>query len=79
MKKDEIVYLKHIFDAISDAQKITQGIDENRFAKDIAIRYATVRCIEITGEGQNCKILSRRTFLGTKKGAPCSLRRTWLM
>jgi len=50
MKKDEIVYLKHIFDAISDAEKISKGIDENRFAKDITIKYAVVRCIEIIGE-----------------------------
>ena len=50
MKKDDTVYLRHIFDAIDLIEEYTQGMSENEFLSNSMARDAVVRQIEIIGE-----------------------------
>lgn len=49
MKKDK-VYLAHILDAISDAEKFTQNLSETEFFENREKQYAVLRALEIIGE-----------------------------
>ncbi|HBE44952.1 MAG TPA: hypothetical protein DDW17_05740 [Deltaproteobacteria bacterium] len=50
MKKDNLVYLKHILDAISRIEEYTQGITYEDFMKNHLIQDGVIRQIEIIGE-----------------------------
>lgn len=50
MKRDELVYLKHILDAISEIEKYIQGVNHEKFLADSMIQNAIIRQIEIIGE-----------------------------
>jgi len=48
--KDNLVYLKHILDAINKIEQYIKKIDENKFSKDTLIQDGVIRQIEIIGE-----------------------------
>lgn len=50
MKRDEIVYLKHIFDSIKRIEEYTKGINHNDFVKGNLIQAGVIRELEIIGE-----------------------------
>ena len=50
MKKDDTVYLHHIFDAIELIGEYTEGMSENEFLSNSMAHDAVVRQIEIIGE-----------------------------
>jgi len=50
MKKDDLVYLRHILDAIADIQEFVGNMTKEDFLKNKPIKYAVVRGIEIIGE-----------------------------
>jgi len=50
VKKDNLVYLKHILDAISRIEEYTQGITYEDFMKNHLIQDGVIRQIEIIGE-----------------------------
>ncbi len=50
MKKDNLLYLKHILDAISRIEEYTQGIIYENFMKNHLIQDGVIRQIEIIGE-----------------------------
>ncbi|MDY6863851.1 MAG: DUF86 domain-containing protein [Thermodesulfobacteriota bacterium] len=57
MKKDNLVYLRHILDAISRIEEYTQGITYEHFMENHLIQDGVIRQIEIIGEA--AKRLSR--------------------
>ena len=50
MKRDETVYLQHIFDAIAKVEVYLQGVDSEVFNHDTLIQDGVIRQIEIIGE-----------------------------
>ena len=50
MKKDDLVYLKHISDAISRIEEYTQGVGYEDFMDNHLIQDGVIRQIEIIGE-----------------------------
>ena len=50
MKKDDLVYLRHILDAIADIREFVGNMTKESFLKNKPIKYAVVRGIEIIGE-----------------------------
>ena len=50
MKKDNIVFIRHIKDAIELIINFTKNYDNKRFVNDVLIQSAVVRQIEIIGE-----------------------------
>ena len=48
--KDDIVYIKHILDAINDIESSVKNLSKEDFKKSKDIKDATVRRIEIIGE-----------------------------
>ena len=50
MKKDLLVYLEDIMDAMNKAEMFVAGMNFERFDADIKTQYAVVRAIEIMGE-----------------------------
>ena len=62
--KNDIVYLKHIYDTISDVENFTEGITKDDFLRSREKQYAVLRGLEIIGEA--AKNLSR----DLKKGCP---------
>ncbi|MBI2252692.1 MAG: DUF86 domain-containing protein [Armatimonadetes bacterium] len=50
MKKDDLVYLKHIFDAINQIEEYVENIEYERFSTNRMIQDAVIREIEIIGE-----------------------------
>lgn len=50
MKKDDLVYLRHILDAIADVKEFVKGMTEEKFLSNKPIKYAVVRCLEVIGE-----------------------------
>ena len=55
MQKDNIVYIKHILDAINRIESYVDGLDDYEFLDDwhTMTRSATVRDLEIIGEATN--------------------------
>jgi uncharacterized protein with HEPN domain len=49
MRKDK-AYLRHILDAISDADKFIEDITQEEFYKNKEKQYAVLRALEIIGE-----------------------------
>jgi uncharacterized protein with HEPN domain len=50
MKKDDLVYLRHILDAIATVGEYLRDADEARFMSTKLIQDGTIRQIEIIGE-----------------------------
>jgi len=50
MKKDEVVYLKHILDAIHRIEEYVQKIEYRDFIENYLIQDGVIRQIEIIGE-----------------------------
>ena len=50
MKKDDLVYLKHIWDAISQIEKYVKGVKYENFIVNHLIQDGVIRQIEIIGE-----------------------------
>jgi uncharacterized protein with HEPN domain len=50
MARDELVYLRHILDAINTVEDYLQGIDERQFNNTRLLQDGVVRQIEIVGE-----------------------------
>jgi uncharacterized protein with HEPN domain len=50
MKKDDTIYLRHIFDAIRTVQGYLSGVSETKFKATNLLQDGTIRQIEIIGE-----------------------------
>jgi uncharacterized protein with HEPN domain len=50
MKRDDSVYIRHIWDAIERIDKYTSGVDEKTFLSNTLIQDAVIRQIEVIGE-----------------------------
>lgn len=50
MKKDNKVFLAHIFESIDAIEKYTESFTESQFLKNIQLQDAVVRRLEIIGE-----------------------------
>lgn len=50
MKRDETIYLRHILDAIAQAQTYLQQVDEVSFFSNSLVQDGVIRQIEIMGE-----------------------------
>lgn len=50
MARDELVYLRHILDAINTVAEYLQGVDEAKFKATRLLQDGTIRQIEIVGE-----------------------------
>ena len=50
MSRDEAVYLKHIFDAISRIGEYVQGVEEPNFKQNYLVQDGVIRQLEIIGE-----------------------------
>ena len=50
MKKDDSVYLRHIFDAISRIEEYSQNIEYKDFMNNHLIQDGVIRQIEVMGE-----------------------------
>ena len=50
MKRDDIVYLRHILDAISRIEEYTKGVKYEDFMNDNLVQDGVMREIEIMGE-----------------------------
>ncbi|MDO9537831.1 MAG: DUF86 domain-containing protein [Thermoplasmata archaeon] len=50
MKKDSVVYLRHIMDAINRVEKYTRGILYQNFMENDIVQAAVIREFEIIGE-----------------------------
>lgn len=50
MKKDDIVYLRHILDAISRIEEYIKGLHYDDFMDNNLVQDGVVRQIEIVGE-----------------------------
>lgn len=50
MKKDNLVFLKHIIDAITRIREYTKSMSRDNFMKNHLVQDAVIRQIEIIGE-----------------------------
>lgn len=50
MARDELLYLRHILDAINTVEEYLQDVDEKTFKATKLIQDGTIRQIEIVGE-----------------------------
>jgi uncharacterized protein with HEPN domain len=50
MKKDDVVYLRHIIDAINSIEEYLRGVDEGKFNAPRLLQDEAIRQIEIIGE-----------------------------
>ncbi len=50
MARDELVYLRHILDAINTVEEYLQGVTESRFNNTRLLQDGVIRQIEIVGE-----------------------------
>src|SRR3989338_7137286 len=50
MKKNNLLYIKHILDAISQIEEYVQGISHKDFISNKMVQDAVIRQIEIIGE-----------------------------
>ena len=58
MKRDDLIYLQHIVDAISRIETYLQRVDELTFNQNLLIQDGVIRQVEIIGEAT--KHLSRQ-------------------
>lgn len=68
-ERDDLVYVRHILDAITKIQKYTRGMDKEAFQADDRTQDAVIRQLEIIGEA--CKRLSPE-FRSKHGGIPWS-------
>ena len=64
MAQDDVVYLRHILDAIDRIETYLQGVDEEKFFSDNLIQDGVIRQLEIVGEAT--KRLSKELRKGTR-------------
>ena len=50
MKRDELVYLRHVANAIARIVQYTDGVDEQAFCDSTLIQDGVIRQLEIIGE-----------------------------
>lgn len=50
MKRDAVVYLRHILDAIQRVEKYTKGVEYRGFMSDELLQAGVIREMEIIGE-----------------------------
>lgn len=50
MKRDDLVYLQHILDAIAKVKAYLQGKDKGLFEQDTLLQDGVIRQIEVIGE-----------------------------
>ena len=50
MKKQDLPFMEHILDAISDIERSTEGLSKQQFAGNKDVRDANIRRIEVIGE-----------------------------
>ena len=50
MKRDYLVYIEDMLDAMDKAEMAVQEVDYDRFADDFMINFVVVRALEIVGE-----------------------------
>ena len=50
MERDELLYLRHILDAINTVEEYLQGVSEEQFNKTRLLQDGAIRQIEIIGE-----------------------------
>ena len=50
MKRDDLVYLQHILDAIAKVEAYLQGKDKGLFEQDTLLQDGVIRQIEVIGE-----------------------------
>lgn len=70
MKKDPKIFLQHILESISEIEKYTKGISEDKFSKSTQIQDAVIRRLEIIGEAAKNipgKIRKQYEFIPWKK------------
>lgn len=71
MKKDDLIYLKHVLDAISRIEEYTQNITYKHFMENHLIQDGVIRQIEIIGEA------TKRLSNELREGYPKYLGGTW--
>ncbi len=63
MKRSMLVYLKDMRENLELALVFVKGVDYDGFSKDVQVRYAVVRCLEIVGEAaRNISLPMREEF-----------------
>ncbi len=50
MKKEELVFVRHIYDSIKNIESFMKNQSKDRFLKDKEKQYAVIRALEIIGE-----------------------------
>jgi uncharacterized protein with HEPN domain len=50
MKRDYLVYIEDMLDAMEKAELAVNGVDYGRFSTDFMINFVVVRALEIVGE-----------------------------
>jgi len=50
MARDELLYLRHVLDAINTVEEYLQGVDEEKFKATRLLQDGAIRQIEIIGE-----------------------------
>jgi len=50
MKKDPVVFVEHIEDAIRSIESFVEGVSKDKFEDNVEKQYAVIRAIEIIGE-----------------------------
>lgn len=50
MKKDPLIFIKHIRDSIEDIERYSKNMSTNKFLKNKMVQDAIIRRIEIIGE-----------------------------
>lgn len=50
MKKDFLVFIKHILESISNIEEFTRGVAKRQFLKNKEKQNATIRELEVIGE-----------------------------
>ena len=63
IKKDPLVFIKHIRDSIDEIESFTENISKEKFAKEKLIQNAVIRSIEVIGEAvKNLPIGFRKKY-----------------
>jgi uncharacterized protein with HEPN domain len=63
MARDELLYLRHVLDAINIIEEYLQGVDEEKFKSTRLLQDGTIREVEIIGEAvKNISKDIRKTY-----------------
>ena len=64
IKKDPVVFIKHIRDSIDEINSFTKNVSKEKFIRDKLIQNAVIRSIEVIGEAaKNLPINFRNKYL----------------